>query len=232
MPSNAFFQQTMFSKKRRSSDRKHYCLECWEKVHHDDTDRYTIAWKPVDGGYAYAKDTSIELIPDKYDIDPLALQADAKAAYQAQLLEYEEAQAQAALEYDQLYGQQTTANLLLQEGTDVGEGTYHEGGEVLENENDAAIVEMPTCQKCQNMIASRWCHECYNYYCSVCSLSSHPRRHPVLKTHTIQILETGQLIPAYDLFTLLAKPAGAVAVATSSSSATITADSPAPVPAS
>jgi hypothetical protein len=58
--------QVRFSRKRTTKDRKHYCLKCWEEAFSkDDTERYSIAWKPVDGGSVKAKETSIELLPDR-----------------------------------------------------------------------------------------------------------------------------------------------------------------------
>jgi hypothetical protein len=46
--------------------------------------------------------------------------------------------------------------------------------------------QQPYCQCCSGMLASRYCHQCSVYYCMVCFLRQHPRKHPIMRTHTFE----------------------------------------------
>jgi len=99
--------QFKIAKRRTSADKKYYCDKCWEECYQDNSERYTTAWKPVEGGFIKAKDTSIELFPDQYDEDPAVMEA-----YQAQLLlEQQAAEAEAAAIAGRVYRNNTNSTM-------------------------------------------------------------------------------------------------------------------------
>lgn len=52
--------------------------------------------------------------------------------------------------------------------------------------NSSTESSLWTCQQCCKMKASRYCHQCRLYYCSVCSLVKHSKRDPLMAGHLVE----------------------------------------------
>jgi len=170
-----------------------WCQDCWNEEYCDEKlpKRYTTPYKEVEGGWTKAIDTSVELKPDSYDVDPEVKKREEEEKERARLEAIEEAKRAAdfSSSSDGRIGTSSTMYTLTDGSTvDENGNVIMAAPSIEEEENfntfDDQGNQLPRadglyyCSVCVSKKAAKFCQECKLYYCVVCQMVSHRKNTP------------------------------------------------------